>query len=237
MYNLFCDLYQALIDMQQKYKFFIFILSSIINSEKIIHNILVKMTTDSETTTVPAVPKQKNKGGRPLSTIWEDINQGQVIALGKFSASCKYCEITWKRGELSKLEEHLSNHCKRAPADIVRKYMYKILERQDKSNKKRKLSCDGQQTIDNYHDSADLPESRITRINRALIKFFVACGIAFRIVEHPFFINLLKELNGGYDPPSREILAGQMLERELAQVNNNVKLEIEKETNLTIGLF
>jgi hypothetical protein len=237
MCNPFCDLYQAPIDMQQKYKFFIFILSSIINSEKIIRNILVKMTTDSETTTVPAVPKQKNKGGRPLSTIWEDINQGQVIAPGKFSASCKYCETTWKRGELSKLEEHLSNHCKRAPADIVRKYMHKILERQDKSNKKRKLSCDGQQTIDNYHDSADLPESRITRINRALIKFFVACGIAFRIVEHPFFINLLKELNGGYDPPSREILAGQMLERELAQVNNNVKLEIEKETNLTIGLF
>ena len=91
--------------------------------------------------------------------------------------------------------------------------------------------------IDNYHDSADLPESRITRINRALIKFFVTCGIAFKIIEHSFFINLLKELNGGYDPPSREILAGQMLERELAQVNNNVKLEIEKETNLTIGLF
>ena len=33
------------------------------------------------------------------------------------------------------------------------------------------------------------------------------------------------------------MLSGQMLERELAQVNNNVKLEIEKETNLTIGLF
>jgi hypothetical protein len=33
------------------------------------------------------------------------------------------------------------------------------------------------------------------------------------------------------------MLSGQMSERELAQVNNNVKLEIEKETNLTIGLF
>src|SRR5204863_1355738 len=35
----------------------------------------------------------------------------------------------------------------------------------------------------------------------------------------------------------REMLSGQMLERELTQVNNNVKLKIEKETNLTIGLF
>ena len=70
MCNPFCDLYQAPIDMQQKYKSFIFILSSIINLEKIIHNILVKMTTDSETTTIPTVLKQKNKGERPLSTIW-----------------------------------------------------------------------------------------------------------------------------------------------------------------------
>ena len=115
--------------------------------------------------------------------------------------------------------------------------MTKILERQDKSTKKRKLSSGGQQNIYDYHDSTDLPESRITRINHALIKFFVACGISFRIVEHPFFINLLKELNGGYDSPSRETLAGQMLERELAQVNSNVKSEIEKATNLTIGLF
>ena len=61
MRNLFCDLYQAPIDMQQKYKSFIFILSSIINSEKIIHNILVKITTDSEITTIPAVSKQKIK--------------------------------------------------------------------------------------------------------------------------------------------------------------------------------
>ena len=33
------------------------------------------------------------------------------------------------------------------------------------------------------------------------------------------------------------MLSGQILECELAQVNNNVKLKIEKETNLIIGLF
>ena len=131
----------------------------------------------------PPVPRQKNKERRPLSTIWEDINKGQIIASGKFSASCKYCETTWNRGEIPKLEEHLLNHCKSAPASVVRKYMTKILERQDKATKKRKLSSGGQQNIYNYHDSTDLPGSRITRINRALFKFFVACGISFRIVE------------------------------------------------------
>lgn len=190
------------------------------------------MTTVSE---VLPIDKQKKKGGRPLGTIWEDINKGESTSPGKFSATCNYCGATWTRGEIPKLEDHLSNHCQSAPANIVRKYMSKVLERQDKPPKKRKLSSGGQQNIHNYHDSTDLPESRITRINRALIKFFVACGISFRIVEHPFFINLLKELNGGYEPPTREILAGQMLERELAQVNNKVKSEIGKETNLTIG--
>jgi hypothetical protein len=152
---------------------------------------------------------------------------------------CKYCEKTWTRREISRLEEHLSNHCEGAPVNIVRKYMSKVLDRQDKSNKKRKSSNDdSQQTnLHNYHDSTALPESRITRINRALIKFFVSCGISFRVVEYPFFINLLNELNGGYYPPTREMLAGQMLERELAQIKKNVKSEIEKETNLTIGLF
>jgi hypothetical protein len=214
-YNAFYNLYQLHSVLN---KLFIFTLSSFIKPEKIIYSIIVKMTLDSEN----PISNQKNKGGRPLGTIWEDINQGQSVAPGKFSASCKYCEEAWNRGEVSKLEEHLSNHCKGAPANVVRKYMTKVLERQDKSTKKRKLSSGGQQNIYNYHDSTDLPDSRITRINRALIKFFVACGISFRIVEHPFFINLLKELNGGYDPPTREMLSGQMLERELAQVNNNV---------------
>src|SRR3954451_10569065 len=57
------------------------------------------------------------------------------------------------------------------------------------------------------------------------------------IVEHPFFINFVKELNAGYDLPTREYLAGQLLERELAQINSKVKSEIEKESNLTLGLL
>jgi hypothetical protein len=179
---------------------------------------------------------QKHKGGRPLGTIWEDIQQGESVAPGKFVATCKYCKASWPRGEIPKLEQHLSNHCPEAPGSVVRKYMSKIIERNDKPSKKRKLS-ETQQTIDSYHDPAELPESRITRINRALVKFFIACGISFRIVEHPFFVNLMKELNGGYNPPSRKVLVDQLLERELAQVNSKTNSELEKETNLTLGLL
>jgi len=186
---------------------------------------------------IPIPVQKKNKGGRPLNSVWEDIQQGEHVGSGKFSASCKYCNSTWTRGEISKLEEHLSNYCRSAPAAVVRKYMTKVMERQDKPSKKRKFTESSQQCIDEFHDYTNIPESRITRINRALIKFFVACGISFRIVEHPFFINFVKELNAGYEPPTREFLAGQLLERELAQINSKVNSEIEKENNLTLGLL
>jgi len=39
-------------------------------------------------------PVQKKRGGRPLGTIWEDIQQGESVAPGKFSATCKYCRVT-----------------------------------------------------------------------------------------------------------------------------------------------
>ena len=55
------------------------------------------------------------------------------------------------------------------------------------------------------NDYTDIPESRITQINRALIKFFVACGISFRIVEHPFFINFVKELNAEGAPVGGDV--------------------------------
>jgi len=186
---------------------------------------------------IPIPVQKKNKGERPLNSVWEDIQQGEHDGSGKFSASCKYCNSTWTRGEISKLEEHLSNYCRSALAAVVRKYMTKVMERQDKPSKKRKFTESGQQCIDEFHDYTNIPESRITRINRALIKFFVACGISFRIVEHPFFINFVKELNAGYEPPTREFLAGQLLERELAQINSKVNSEIEKENNLTLGLL
>ncbi|PKB92552.1 hypothetical protein RhiirA5_444274 [Rhizophagus irregularis] len=61
------------------------------------------MATDLKVS--PILGKQKSKGGRPLNSIWEDINKGESVG----------------------------------SATIVRKYMSKILERQDKVTKKRKL--------------------------------------------------------------------------------------------------
>jgi uncharacterized membrane protein len=82
-----------------------------------------------------------------------------------------------------------------------------------------------------------MPSARVTRINRAIAKFFVACGISFQIIKNPFFINFVKELNSAYELPTREYLSNQLLERELAMVNSSVTAIIEKGTNFTLGLL
>ncbi|GET63390.1 hypothetical protein RIR_jg2673.t1 [Rhizophagus irregularis DAOM 181602=DAOM 197198] len=98
--------------------------------------------------------KKKNRGGRPPNSIWEDINKGEAVVL--------------------KLKEHLSNYCPDAPAAVVRRYMTKVMEQQDKfkSSKKRKYS-EGQSNMNDYHDSTELNKQRCIRINRALVKFLL----------------------------------------------------------------
>jgi len=134
------------------------------------------------------------------------------------------------------MEEHLASHCKDVPATIIREYMGKVKARENTSNKRRKQEHveRNQTNITDFHDSTELPEGRIDRINCALVKFFVCCGISFRVVEHPFFINFLKELNGGYNSPTREYLSTRLLKKELCKVNRNVNDDINNQSNLTL---
>ncbi|GBC25431.2 ribonuclease H-like domain-containing protein [Rhizophagus irregularis DAOM 181602=DAOM 197198] len=161
-----------------------------------------------------------------------------AVSPGKFEAECKYCSKTWKHGKTPILEEHLANHCSNVPQLILREYMEKVKNRENTSNKKRKVdkSVIGQTTITAFHDSTNLPEARINRINCALVKFFIYCGIAYRIVEHPFFIDFLKELNADYDLPTREYLSGRLLETELCNVNEKMNEDIMNQHNLTLDL-
>ncbi|CAG8828038.1 19030_t:CDS:2, partial [Cetraspora pellucida] len=43
-------------------------------------------------------------------------------------------------------------------------------------------------------------------INKALTRFFTCCGIPFWVVESPFFVDLLKNLNAGYMSSDRRTL-------------------------------
>ncbi|GBC39338.2 hypothetical protein RIR_jg6894.t1 [Rhizophagus irregularis DAOM 181602=DAOM 197198] len=47
---------------------------------------------------------------------------------------------------------------------------------------------------------------------------------------------MIKALEPGYDPPSRRVLNGTLLEAELSRINARVNNELEKESNFTIAL-
>ncbi|GBB84896.1 hypothetical protein RclHR1_11490006 [Rhizophagus clarus] len=115
--------------------------------------------------------------------------------------------------------------------------MEKVRNWENISNKKRKVdkSVVGQTTMTAFHDLTNLSKARINQINSVLVKCFICCGITFRIIEHPFFINLLKELNADYNPSTREYLSNRLLETELYNVNEKINEDIKNQRSLTLS--
>ena len=179
---------------------------------------------------------KSNKGrGRPQNEIWEYYTQGERDSEGHASANCNFCDQKFGRGDIAVLQGHFANHCLNAPADLIRKYQKNFEEKANNNAKKRKSN---QTSLHDYHDTNEpLPQGRTERINRALLKFFVCCGVSFRIVESPFFIDFLQELNAAYDPSSCELLANRLFEDELGNVNFQINKELEASNNLTLGIL
>ena len=112
---------------------------------------------------------------------------------------CNYCDKHWERGEPCELEGYLANHCSKVPNEVIREYLAKVLLRDtDKSgfnnkNNKRKLSNPSdQRSLDNFVGSS-LEIGKSEKINQALAKAFTICGIPWRVIENPFFIEALKK--------------------------------------------
>ena len=62
------------------------------------------------------------------------------------------------------------------------------------------------------------------------------CGIPFRIIENPYFINMLKKLQANYNPPSRERLSNNLLSEECIRVEIEINNFLERSKNLTLGM-
>ena len=74
------------------------------------------------------------------------------------------------------------------------------------------------------------------KINQAWAKAFTIFGIPWRVIENPFFIEALKEMNLSYNPPTRELLSGRIFEQQLSRVNNKVTDILSQQKNLTLGM-
>ena len=73
--------------------------------------------------------------------------------------------------------------------------------------------------------------------NRSLIKAFICAGIPFSTIQNPYFVELLQQLSPAYHPPSSEVLAGRLLDNEVALVNQKLNNILERDNNLTLGNF
>jgi hypothetical protein len=62
------------------------------------------------------------------------------------------------------------------------------------------------------------------------------CAVPFRIIENPYFINALKNLQPNYNPPSQKCLTTNLLSEEFICTEIKIKNYIEKEKNLTLDI-
>ncbi|CAG8658314.1 36851_t:CDS:2, partial [Racocetra persica] len=108
-------------------------------------------------------------------------------------------------------------------------------QEQSKHSKRQKLNNQhGLTKFFPQKTGGGLSEERINAINVALLKAFVVCGISFSVIENPFFIDLLQTLCPEYQPPSREVLAGRLLDQEYSKVVIKREAIFRESNNLTI---
>uniref|UniRef100_U9UD39 Uncharacterized protein n=1 Tax=Rhizophagus irregularis (strain DAOM 181602 / DAOM 197198 / MUCL 43194) TaxID=747089 RepID=U9UD39_RHIID len=144
------------------------------------------------------------------------------------------------------LREHLANHCRKCPQEVSLQFA-KIVgneiaenEEDDESDselttKKQRLN-DDQTSIRSFYKNKELEKGYCDKINRSITKAFIMCNIPFSIIENPWFIDLIKTLQPGYDPPSRQVLSGTLLESETSRVNIRIMNELSANNNFTIAI-
>jgi hypothetical protein len=190
---------------------------------------------------------QQKRKGRNFSDIWDThMIKGEQSSRGHYSAVCNYCKNSWKEGRPRFLREHLANHCKRCPKEVLSYYAKVVGKKKaeedesesededeeviDLPNKKQK-----QTSISHYYKYQKLEEGRADEIDKSITKAFVMANIPFNVIENPWFIDLVRTLEPGYNVPSRQILGGSLLEAELSRVGMRITRELERETDFTIG--
>lgn len=164
--------------------------------------------------------------GRKESHVWDHYFK-EPLGSGHYTARCHYCNQNWSRGKPEILKSHLALYCKDVPLYIKTEYMEMLaVGTTSTMNRKQKTDSDS---------SAELTADRKDKIDQALIRFFICCGIPFSTVGHPYFIDFVQSLCFAYGPPKRTTLSTTFLNHETAIILNKIKEELKYEKNLTLG--
>ncbi len=126
------------------------------------------------------------------------------------------------------MKSHLALRCPNVNYSIKIEYLHMISSEDISDNEQLT-----QQQLKNKNNNRDVID--ITRANKALVRFFVCCGIPFSIVDSPFFQDFVKSLCFEYNPPKRTTLSTNLLNTEVANITLKIEEELYQSKNLTLG--
>ena len=195
--------------------------------------------SESENPVSPLLKKSISKPGRKPKEVWNFFMTTGKKKEGHQGCKCKYCPWSQTRGEPNLMEAHLALSCHKVPHDVKEKFLFIVKTRGENqlevevSSKKRKAKH--QQSITKYGESNTIEPYKKQICDRTIAKFFICCGVSFRLVEHPFFIDMVKSLCLGYDPPYATTLSENFLYEELANIVVDQQIELNRTKNLTLG--
>jgi hypothetical protein len=189
-----------------------------------------------------------SKLGPKKKPVWQHFDTVGNKIDGHQGCKCKYCRWTQKIGKPSLMEAHLALKCLSVPKETKNIFLHIISNRdsmdissssssQQKKKQKHDIHVDKGKKIKDFYRPTSIDPETIKYANRAIVKFFVCCGIPFLAVNHPFFRDFIHILHPGYVPPQRTELSQNLLDGELARVLLNTDQELKHEENLTLGRF
>src|ERR1043166_8930306 len=134
------------------------------------------------------------------------------------------------------MERHILVDCKKVNSEIKEAVRYIIEAREtspENTTGKKRAADKDQKSLEEFFETQVLSQERKAKIETSLIKLFVCCGLSWRLIEHPFFVEFIKQLHPSYDPPNRKTLADTLLDNEILRVHTKTYQILEKQNNLT----
>jgi hypothetical protein len=160
--------------------------TSLISSESILNESFISLNSKE-------IIVVKRGGGRPKNIVWNYFEHNALKHLGYYDAKCKFCGTCWKNEIVKKLQVHLASKCENVDVEVKNKFMHYVATRDGIVN-------ENQMKIESNSENEELSEERVALIDCSILKAFVMCAVPFRIIENPYFINALKNLQLNYNP-------------------------------------
>ena len=140
------------------------------------------------------------------------------------------------------MEAHLANECLQCPEEISRYLHERVANRQTNYTRNSDSfpvlpQLTQTQITDHYKSDQSLPKFVVDQLDKKILKAWVMAGIPFNVIENPFVLDLFKDLNPGYSPPSRTTLSDRLITEEYTRVSLAIDRDLEQSDNLTLGKY